>query len=107
MRALMYLAVARMSEATSGILETLSPHIASVMRATVDAFPGCCAARSGALLIRGPHAQCVWVGPGSAKQRFTLHRVRDTSFIRRLALAPEIFRAPSRAARKRNIRASR
>jgi len=32
--------------------------------------------RRGALLIRGPHS--VSVGPGSAEQRYTLHRVRDT-----------------------------
>ena len=31
--------------------------------------------RRGALLIRGPLAS---VGPGSAEQRCTLHRVRDT-----------------------------
>ncbi|MEH2591400.1 hypothetical protein V1273_005239 [Bradyrhizobium sp. AZCC 1721] len=33
--------------------------------------------RRGALLIRGPPAAAV--GPGSAEQRFTLRRVRDTS----------------------------
>jgi len=32
--------------------------------------------RRGALLIRGPHS--VSVGPGSAEQRYTLHRVRET-----------------------------
>jgi hypothetical protein len=32
--------------------------------------------RRGALLIRGP--QTLEVDPGSAEQRFTLHRVRDT-----------------------------
>jgi hypothetical protein len=32
--------------------------------------------RRDALLIRGPHSAAV--GPGSAEQRFTLHRVRDT-----------------------------
>jgi hypothetical protein len=31
--------------------------------------------RHDALLIRGPSA---WLDPGSAKQRYTLHRVRDT-----------------------------
>jgi len=33
--------------------------------------------RRGALLIRGPHSASV--GPGSAEQRYTLHRVRDTA----------------------------
>jgi len=36
--------------------------------------------RRGALLIRGPHSAAV--GPGSAVQRCTLHRVRDTSATR-------------------------
>src|SRR5579872_1512748 len=38
--------------------------------------------RRGALLIRGPlhvlSRQCSLIGPGSATQRYTLHRVRDT-----------------------------
>src|SRR5579872_4196665 len=38
--------------------------------------------RRGALLVRGPFARVVatllMIGPGSAKQRYTLHRVRDT-----------------------------
>src|SRR5882757_9779938 len=33
---------------------------------------------SGALLIRGPTCLTEW-GPGSAEQRYALHRVRDTS----------------------------
>jgi hypothetical protein len=33
--------------------------------------------RHGALLIQGPSWLAV-MGPGSAVQRFTLHRVRDT-----------------------------
>jgi hypothetical protein len=32
--------------------------------------------RRGALLIRGP--SIIVMGPGSAKHRFALHRVRDT-----------------------------
>jgi len=42
--------------------------------------PGRCAARSDALQSRGPshRMQCRFLGPGSAQQRFTLQRVRDT-----------------------------
>ena len=36
--------------------------------------------RAMALLIRGRSKLFVWNGPGSAKQRYTLHRVRDTRF---------------------------
>ena len=43
------------------------------------AFPGCCAARSGALLIRGPsHLTHEWV-PALRSSVRTLHRVRDAS----------------------------
>jgi hypothetical protein len=34
--------------------------------------------RRGALLIRGPHLD---MGPGSAEQRYTLHRARETQFV--------------------------
>ncbi len=56
---------------------------ASRLAMTLPAFPGCCATRSVALLIRGPsslHGEDI--GPGSAEQRYTLRRVRETSLLR-------------------------
>src|SRR5450432_4928070 len=38
-------------------------------RTMVDSCPGCCAARSDALLVRGPYLHNESVGPGSAAQR--------------------------------------
>jgi hypothetical protein len=50
-----------------------------MLRSAISAFTRVFDALGGALLIRGPCSAIGIMGPGSAEQRFTLHRVRDTS----------------------------
>jgi len=55
-----------------------SSYLSRAQRSTISAFARVFARYGDALLNRDRSKLRIWNGPGSATQRFTLHRVRDT-----------------------------